>query len=206
MTTGGVGDPLKDVIESLVSVMHVDFGKRFAEPYADPEQLRQLKRRLYKVLRAFAPCDILDGYELLVEKKPNYLPTVPEIADAVLASQRLRSLAARDQAMIEQAAALPPPSLNADPKRVLAAQREALGKMDTRETPVERAQRLERLKAAQARHEALLEQAFPLQKRPMMTLNPHKCAVAYCSNAGVLAHGVSGKGSLFCAEHFMRKA
>ncbi|NOU22150.1 MAG: hypothetical protein HOO93_10245 [Methyloglobulus sp.] len=86
-----VSDPHAEAIKTLVDVMRIDFGERFTRAFADAEQLKQLKRRLYAQLKPFDVCDITKGYEDLVRIKPGFIPTIPEITDAVRQAAKLRA-------------------------------------------------------------------------------------------------------------------
>lgn len=201
------GDPLAQAVKTVVDVMRTDFGERFARAFADAEQVRQLKRRLYAKLKGLAVCDIIDGYDDLVATKPAFVPSVPEIVEAVLCAQKARLKAEREASEARRIAALPPsPEISESAAKqnlakIRALLSDACADMGKRETEGERQARLKRLDDKVAAHEALLDQAFPHRGKPRMVETHHECAVGWCMNPGTLSHSTNG-GSFFCREHF----
>lgn len=198
-------DPLALAVKTVVDVMRTDFGDRFAKAFADAEQVRQLKRRLYAKLRGLAICDIYDGYDLLVESKPSFVPTVPEIVEAVLAAQKLRLKAEREAKQAEHAALSPPrPEVSetvagANLKKIRELSGKAFADTDKSETGAEKAEGLARLADKAAAHRALLKQDFPELGRTYLAPS-HECSVGFCRDPGTRAHGRGG--NYYCAAHF----
>ena len=95
-------DPLKKAVIQLVNAMAADFGDRYKQAFKDDEQVLQLKRRLYSKLKGLHIGDIYDGYEMLVEKKPSFVPTVPEIVESVMFCQKIRINKVKNQAEAER--------------------------------------------------------------------------------------------------------
>jgi hypothetical protein len=190
-------DPLALAVKSIVDVMRNDYGERFTRAFADREQVRQLKRRLYAKLVAVDPRDIYDGYDELTEKNPGFIPTVPEIVEAAHDAQKARFKREREQADVERVAALPPPTVLADPKRVFNLMREALGKAKTHDTAEEREARLLRIKQKQTE----LAAHFNPGGHTPPVLTKHQCAVAWCDAAGTFSVSKVGGEIWYCRDH-----
>jgi hypothetical protein len=143
----------------------------------------------------------------LVEKKPSYVPTVPEIAESVLYCQKKRLNDEKNQTEAERIGLMPPKQEVSESvaRQNLKKIRELLGNamadIDKPETPKEKAERLERLKEKSASHEELLKKSFPLHGKQLMAVD-HKCHVGWCDKYGTMSHAISGNGNWYCAEHF----
>jgi hypothetical protein len=83
-------DPLALIVKNMVDALRTDYGSLFTSRFSTPDDVKQLKRRLYLLLRGLDGCDIYRGYALLIKAKPSRVPTVPEILEAAKASRKLR--------------------------------------------------------------------------------------------------------------------
>jgi len=204
-------DPLAKAVKSIVDVMRTDFGDRFTRTFSDAEQVRQLKRRLYAKLKGLVIADIHDGYDRLVESKPNFVPTVPEIVEAVLYAKKLRLKAERESREAERIALSPPrPEVSesvaqGNLKKIRELLGEASASMEKPETAAEKADRLVRLADRLVRlaykaaaHEVLLRRDCPEVGRTYLAPS-HECAVGYCRDPGTRAHGKGG--NYYCTKH-----
>lgn len=200
-------DLLKKAVIQLVNVMASDFGDRFKQAFKDDEQITQLKRRLYGKLKGLHIADIYDGYEMLVDKKPSYVPTVPEIVESVLYCQKKRLNDEKNQTEAERIGLMPPKQEVSESvarqnlKKIRELLGDAMGDMDKSETAQEKAERMERLKEKSASNDALLKKAFPLHGKPLMAVD-HQCHVGWCDKYGTMSHSITGNGNWYCAEHF----
>lgn len=199
-------DPLAVAVKTIVDVMATDFGERFTRTFSDAEQVRQLKRRLYAKLKGIAITDIHDGYDRLVDSKPSFVPTVPEIVEAVLFAQKQRRNSEKNQQEANRLAELPPSKeisesiANDNLKKIRVMLSEATAHMDKKETPDEMSARLVRLEEKRLAHEALLAESFP-KKTPYIEPS-HECSVSWCRDAGTISHSPKGGGNFYCAKHF----
>lgn len=202
-------DPLANAVKTLVDVMSSDFGERFKQTFTDAEQLRQLKRRLYSKLKGIEVCDIYDGYERLVELKPSFVPTVPEITESILHSQKTRLKHEQNQKEAERLSALPTSKEISDSiahenlKRIKALLADVGEKMEKKETEAQRKERMVRLEQKRLAHEELLKQDFPLHGKELISIT-HKCSVGWCDKPGTLSNAISGNGNYFCREHWRK--
>lgn len=200
-------DPTKKAVIQLVKVMSSDFGDRFRQAFKDEDQVKQLKQRLYSKLKGLHVGDIYDGYELLVEKKPSFVPSVPEVVEAVLAAQKMRIKVEREQQETQRLATLPPPQVvsesaaRANLRKIHELLGEAGKKMERPETETEKQARLVRLAEARKNHEELLSKEIPLYGKTI--INPeHKCAVGWCDSSGTMTSSTSGSQTWYCSRHF----
>ena len=200
-------DLLKKAVIQLVNVMATDFGDRFKQAFKDDEQITQLKRRLYGKLKGLHIPDIYDGYEMLVDKKPSYVPTVPEIVESVLYCQKKRLNDEKNQTEAERIGLMPPKQEVSESvaRQNLKKIRELLGNamadIDKPETAQEKTERMERLKLKSASHEGFLKKTFPLYGKSLMAID-HKCHVGWCDKYCTISHAITGNGNWYCAEHF----
>lgn len=181
-------DPLAQCILSMISAMQSDFGHRYTSQYADPEQLRQYKRRLYQKLKGFEIPDIVDGYEIYLKTKSEWPPTVPRLLEHVEEAEAARRKKEENKRIADKVAALPVPKvIECDPLAMLA---EAKDKAGT-------ASKADILK----NHEAVITLAG--DKIRKVEVQPHHCcAVGFCQKPGVLSRATGGNGDFFCVEHF----
>jgi hypothetical protein len=184
-------DPLAKLIVEICLVMRTDFGRQFSVQFRTEDDLRQYKRRLYTKLRGFDVNDVADGYELFVDGGKAFCPTIPELIEHVELAQkqrRQRELAAAD---VQRVTALPAPTIQCDPLKMLAEAKRAA--MTRRGGP----SLADRLKS----HEALLKShAKNIKTREF---GPDKCCdVGHCKNPGALSHGTTGSGPFYCAKHY----
>lgn len=184
--------------------MKTDFGERFSRVYPSAESIEHLKARLLTKLTGFNPVDIVNGYEQLIETKPAYVPSVPEIAEAVREEKTARIRREQAQSEVARLSALPPPKAPPDSvaKENLRQIRELLGnaaaKIDRRETETERQDRLVRLETKRRGHEAMLAACFA---QPYVEA-AQQCKVGWCTKPGTLSASTKGSENWFCAEHF----
>ena len=196
-TTGSV-DVLKDAVTSIVAAMTSDYGESFKRTFTNDEEIRNLKRRLYSKLRGLPVDCIVDGYEACIAKTPKFCPTVPDIVSHVVDFVKDREQRIDNQLQAQAIAALPAPTITAQPERVLDLLRKA------QQTPKgDDEARAKRMSDLLQMHNALIaaDKAKGLiSKGP--DVSSHLCEIEFCRNAGVTAHGRGG--SFYCAEHFQR--
>lgn len=200
-------DDLVNTIVSLVASLKADYPEQFKRAYPendsasfdDPSMnsLRMLKRRLYKLLKGFPVRCIVSGYENCIAKHAEFLPSIPAIMAEIAESYAKFKKSENNRIEADHVAALPAPAeVKPQPERVNALMRDAMKTPQTDE-----AERLKRLAEKLQMHEALIaaDKARGLiEKGP--DWNSHSCAVGFCGNAGVLAHGKGG--NFYCATHF----
>lgn len=198
---------LKIAVIQLVNVMASDFGDRFKQAFKDDEQITQLKRRLYVKLKGLHVQDIYDGYELLVDKKPSFVPTVPEIVESVLYCQKKRLSDEKNQTEADRIGLMLPKQEISESvarqnlKKINELLGNAMADMDKPETAQEKAERLERKKEQSASHDELLKKTFPLYGKRLMAVE-HKCHVGWCQDHGTISSSTTGSGNFYCNEHF----
>jgi hypothetical protein len=199
LETRQANDPLAQAIMSLVDVMRADFGERFTRTFVDDIQLRQLKRRLYRMLDGFVFEDITAGYETLVKHSPHFVPSVPEIAEAVK-SKAIE----RKRAESENAKTTLPPPVYAE----LVDAQEAIGNAvkNLKTHPDNEQDRVKRLSEALASHEALIAQHANSGKIRQPEVAFYECEFSGCQKPGSISHGTKGGGKFYCWEHFQRTA
>lgn len=183
-------DPLAVVITAVVDAMHTDYPQAFASAYKTDEDIRQLKRRLYSLLRTINPAAVADGYDACVQLKPGYLPTVPEIASAAYECDKSIKAKERNALHADAVAALPNPNapMPVNVRKEFERVMENRGKTDM-ETLVKR-------------HEELIRADIKRQAIRIPTMTNNKCAVGGCEKTGVLSHSTTGGANFYCAEHF----
>lgn len=187
-------DPLAMAVLSLVDAMRADFGSRFTRDFADNDQLTQLKRRLYGKLRGYSPGAILDGYETLVGLRPQFVPSVPEIAEAAKEAQSRINRKLEHQENIQ--------AIEHKPK----IDKPAIDVMQLLEKAKNEARRdlsAEKRKEAIVMHEQLIAACRASgEVKSVVFEHRHECAVPHCKKVGGISHGTKGDGEYFCAEHF----
>ena len=203
-------DPLKNAVIQLVNAMAADFGDRYKQAFKDDEQVLQLKRRLYAKLKGLHIGDIYDGYELLVEQKPSFVPTVPEIVESVINCQKTRINQEKNQAEADRISLMPPkPEISESVARQnLKKIHELLGNafdgMEQPETEQQRKDRLVRLGEKRLEHEEILNKAFPMRGKDIIPPPSHECHVGWCRKPGTMSNATTGNGNFYCGEHFKR--
>lgn len=183
--------------------MAVDYGQLYKTQFSNDQDLRLWKRRAWVKLKGLDPGDIVAGYELLAGKTKKFLPTVLDIAEYAVQTQKIRKQAEKNAKEAERLAALPPPNVAADKPRLFALMREHLSGIDKKLTPEEDERRLLRLAQKCEGHEALVQKDFPGLGKTYLAPG-HECQVGFCRDPGVLSHSTTG-GNYYCKEHF-RKA
>jgi len=191
-----ISDPLQNAVISLTDAMRTDYAQQFRSGYPTEDDVRQLKRRLYQLLRTIDPKHIFAGYESAEKAKPGNMPTVPEI---VAASYDRRKRAERDEAnkvKAEAAMALPPPPKNAHmPPKIREAWTRILS--ESSKTDKERGGKLPELEAA---HNALLAEHYAQGK--IRIEKPALKLCACCGSLGVLSNSIKGDGNWVCPLHW----
>lgn len=191
-------DPLAQTIQHLVDAMKTDFGDKFLRAYGNPEDLRQLKRRLYAQMRGFTPSAIVDAYEALIAFKREFLPTVPEIVDAARKENYAFNERKAEKIEAERFAALPPPKISVDPIKLLHdALENSASKNGSKEDWLQ--YKADMLK----KHEAVIAAHISsgLIRRNLLRANP-ACGVSGCRNFGGLSHSTTGTNEWYCREHY----
>jgi hypothetical protein len=176
--------------------MTADYGEIFKKTFTCDDEIRMLKRRLYAQLRGIDIDCIVDGYEACIAETPRFCPTVPDIVGHVKEFAKAKKTQIENKMLAEQIAALPAPTLTAQPERVFDMLHKA------QQTPKgDEEARLQRLAANLEKHEALIASHIAAGKvKRIRPDSRHKCAVSVCDKPGEIAH--SRGGNFYCAEHF----
>lgn len=193
-STQPIFNPLEKAVIMITDAMRTDYPVFFRQAYPGAEEIRQLKRRLYAMLRGIDVRCIYTGYESCTSAKPNYLPTVPEIIAGTLAAQKE---AKRIEKNRNEAAALPPPPKNSKmPDNIRAVWDEIVKSSSNNE-----ADRQERLKTLSVEHDHLL--ASHRASGAIREARTPKLLCALCGRHGVLSHSTRGDGNWYCPDHFL---
>jgi hypothetical protein len=119
-------DPLAKTIVEMIEAMKADYGMIFKKQFEVEDELKQYKRRLYKKLQGTPISAIIEGYELFVDKRLKFCPTIPELLESIEEVLRLRKVEERNQRRheyIEQENAKPKPERKCDPIAMLSEAR-----------------------------------------------------------------------------------
>lgn len=187
-------DPLQSMVLCIVGAMQSDFAQAFNLNYKTEEDIRQLKRRLYAKLRGLDVDCIPTGYELCVDAKPNFLPTIPEIIAGVLQAIKNKKRSIRNQDEFNHSLALPNPKTGVMPRSI----KDAYGKILMAASRDEAA-RQEHLKSLAASHDELLKEH---EQRGLIKKQASVLLCCRCGRHGVLSHSVRGDSNWYCADHF----
>lgn len=197
-------------IETLARQLKIDFGRLYSSRFANDQDLKDWKNRLWTKAKGLHPQDMLDGYESIVDTKPGRLPEIPEIVAATLDFQKKRTQEEKNKSEAERIGMMPPkPEISESVARQnLKKIRELLGttfgRMEEPETGQQRKERLIRLEQKRIAHEELLNKDFPLRGQDIIPPPSHECHVGWCRKPGTLSSSVSGNGNFYCSEHFVR--
>lgn len=197
---------LEYAIKTIAKQLKTDFGQLYVKQFSLEDELIDWKRRAWVKLKGLHPQDILDGYEMLIEKKPSHMPTIPEITEATLFFQKQRKQRDKDNVEAVRIAGLPKPEMS-EPgakqnlKKIHEMLCKAFKNYDKKETEKERKARALRLEEKRLAHEKLLRQSIPLYGKTIIDQD-HKCQVGWCDRPGVLSGTTSGGSNFFCNEHF----
>ncbi len=188
-------DPLRDIIVHITDAMKADFGQQYAKLYADKEELRQFKRRLYSKLKGSTIVDIKNAYEAYVNSGNPFCPTIPNLLAFIINAEKDRKKAEKNAVESARIAALPPPTIECNPVEILAKARADNSVFYTEEERAIRHQ--ENLR----RHEMLL-QADSHKIRHIYADPSHFCNVDGCTKAGSFSSGTRGDGNFYCSSHY----
>jgi hypothetical protein len=181
-------DPLAQVILQITHAMKTDFGAQYKKQFANDEDLRLYKRRLYTKLIDSSVPDIIDGYEAYIESGKTFCPTIPELITNIEAAKKDRLRKEANNREVQRVAALPAPKVvECNPLAMLAEAKDKAG-------TVSKADILKN-------HEAVITLAGDKIRR-VDVLPVHCCAVGFCQKPGVLSRATVGNGDFFCKEHF----
>jgi hypothetical protein len=195
-STPEISDPLQSAVILLVDAMRTDYAQQFRAGYPGKDDVRQLKRRLYQLMRTLDPKHIFTGYEAAEKAKPGNMPTVPEIVTASYESKKQAERDEANQGEAKAAMALPPPPKNAPmPPNIRKLWSRIL--QESSKTEEEREARLPELLAT---HNALLANHYAQGK--IRHVAPALKLCACCGNLGVLSHSIRGDGNWFCSLHW----
>jgi hypothetical protein len=195
-STPPISDPLKTAIILLIDAMKTDYAHQFRAGYPGLEDVKQLKRRLYQLLRTIDPRHIFAGYESSEKAKPGNMPTVPEIVAASFEAQKKAERSEANHGEAKAAMALPPPAKNACmPPKIRELWSRIL--QESSKTQEEREARLSELVTA---HNALLANHYAQGK--IQYVAPALKLCACCGSLGVLSHSIRGDGNWFCPLHW----
>lgn len=175
-------------VVAIVDALQIDFGDKFLRAYNSEEQVRQLKRRLYKSLENFTESDITLGYEKCVKDNPRFVPTIPEIADACQSVKAERLKREKELDKFEEIK-------NSNESKFQLPAPEVIEKMREHKTTGN-------LDKALAAHENLIatHKAAGLIKKPMQS--EHWCKYPGCNQFGAFSNTSKGGEFWYCREHF----
>lgn len=187
--------------------MQTDFPQFFKSSYPNDEGIRLLKRRLYSKLRGVDIDCIVDGYELCLQKKPEYLPGVSMIVSSAIECKKQKDKVSKLKAeadRIGNAPDKPKSTMKGNPIQML---RDAINKPKPRMQNEEGTWRDEtkdernvRFKAMVIAHEKLVEAS--IKTRPLMNVTM-ECCVSFCLAPGVLSDSAKGE-NYYCREHYKK--
>lgn len=198
-------------VDMVAKNLKHDFGNYLKARFDSDNDLSDWKNRLYAKLKGLHPQDILDGYDMVVDKKPSHMPEIPELLSATLTCQKERVRAAKNMIESEQIALMSPRQeisgsvarQNLAKIRGLAS--ESMANMENTETPAQRDERLARLKQKTVEHDAIMDDAFKGQVKAY--IDPaHQCNVGWCGKPGVKSTAITGNGNFYCRDHYTRQS
>ncbi|MBE0437237.1 MAG: hypothetical protein IBX56_15705 [Methylomicrobium sp.] len=192
-----VSDPIDQSIRFLVRAISADFGRKFTSFFTNEQAIRDYKRRLRKLFERYDAELVFEAYERFLDGRPQWPPTNVDLlgsADDVIAERKQR---AKNTAEVSGRLALPKPTRQCDPVKMLA---DAKGKIDD-----EKRTREEWLKAKVEKlqmHNAYLaahSSEFVTRFGDTMT---NGCAFPGCYHIGAISSGTGGSSNWYCKEHF----
>ena len=180
---------LIDTIVSLTNAMKADFGNSFKRIFSNDEEIKNYKNRLYTKVKGCEIADLINGYELCIQKNREFVPSIPTIVSFVEEAAKLRKKAEAERMNAERLTALPEATRTVNPLDMLAAAKKVDDGLN----------RAERLKA----HDALINlHRAQGHVRHYPDLSQHLCEHGACNSAGTIAHSMTGGGNFYCATHF----
>lgn len=186
--------PMQTCLISIYSAMKADYGAAFNSRFKTPEIWREFKRRVYVRVQGKNEHDVADGYEEWVcsERGKKYLPTLPELMECIEQCEKRRIKKLSDEAEADRISALPSPTMQVNPLKMLAEAKENAGISST--------SMIERLAA----HNALItiHLGRGLIRQPDFSERAHGCAISSCRKLGSLSSSTSGSESWYCQEHY----
>lgn len=200
---------LKISLQVMERCLKTDYGNLFTSQFKTDEDHDNWKRRIHSKLNGMHPQDILDGYELLTDAKPNSPPKIPEIVEATIRAKKIRLDHEKNQAETARIGSMPkkPEISDSVAMENIKKIRELLGNtmanMEKPETQEEREARLARLKASIESHEELLIKDFPGLGKKLITPVQHECGVGWCREIGTRSSSITGNGVFYCKEHYV---
>lgn len=190
MNTGKQLPMAEKAVLTIMRVMMTDYGSQYKAICKDKQSATTYKNRLIKKLGNFELQDIFDGYENATEESPKFMPAIPDLFAHVKALDNKRKRIDTQKIEAERMSALPPPTHNVDPIKLL-------NQAKTDHKPTDEECRLERLAAGRQNHQSVLAlHGANITKR--YTGKEHGCAMGGCFKAGSIS---SGAGYV-CAEHY----
>lgn len=186
-----ISDPLQNCIIGMIAAMKADFGNKFKSQFADPEELRQYKRRLYQMLRGRDIKHITDAYNGYAMSGKEWPPTVPELITALDDVEKTERRKQAEEINHLMKLSRPEPKISCNPLEMLA---NAKGKTVDDRTPEQKEQDWQDLLQ---RHKAMVA---PFSVRNIDA--DHLCAYPSCNKAGSISDSIRGGGTWYCGEHF----
>jgi hypothetical protein len=190
-------DVYTKTVKSVFNAIQSDFPQQFRNAYDNSDKLNNLKKRLFKLFSGFDPRAIIDGYENIVDKKPEFMPTIPELCRSIADVQAVSNRSKREAKALERnALELPKPTTRqCNPMQMLRDALENSGKVS--------------LEQRRREHEALISQHYREGKIKMPVddsgLDPdrHDCSAGFCTNPGTRSGTVNGAERWYCSQHFV---
>jgi len=187
-----ISDPLQNCIIGMIAAMKADFGNKFKSQFADPEELRQYKRRLYTMLKGQQVEDIQKAYNGYAMAGNEWPPTVPQLLSELTQVQKQKVRSLMEERKHLDTIGLPKPTRDCDPLAMLANAKASMNK-DAR-TPEQRAHDMQ---------EALLRLNAAVACVPIPQADEnHLCCYPGCRKAGALTSSVRGSEYWYCSGHF----
>jgi hypothetical protein len=191
-------DIYTQTVKSVFNAIQSDFPQQFRNAYDNSDKLNNLKKRLFKLFSGFDPAAIIDGYENIVDKKPEFMPTIPELCRSIADVQSVFNRSKREAKALERnALELPKPTTRqCNPMQMLRDALKNSGKVS--------------LEQRRREHEALISQHYREGKIKMpvddsgLDPNRHDCSAGFCTNPGVLSHSVNGSEQWYCQKHIIK--
>jgi hypothetical protein len=189
---------LSETVNSLMRAMLNDFTQQYRRAISNRKAAFEYKQRLMQKLNGFEAQSIIDGYENIVDKKPEFMPTIPELCRSISDVQAVFNRSKREAKALERnALELPKPTTRqCNPMQMLRDALENSGKVS--------------LEQRRREHEALISQHYREGKIKMpvddsgLDPNRHDCSAGFCTNPGVLSHSVNGSEQWYCQKHIIK--
>ena len=172
--------------------MRADYGSQFNRRFADDDDLKEFKNRLYTKIKKIPNNVIVDGYEAYVEDFPDYMPAVIKLVDYIYKENRkfLKSKAEKER-IIE----------NHNQKKIMRQVNpiELLAK-----AKLQKNNSNESFADMVAAHNAII--SAKIKRDATKTKNRHQgstCNFSDCNKPGTTSDGLRGDRAFYCLDHYL---